>query len=151
FLPTPATPSQILRGFDPGRLPPLLGYNGTTPKASATVALLTPQEDPLLAQWRYGLGRSVAWTSDLSGRWAGDWVSWSEYGDFVAQLVGWTLPDPQSPTLDVEASIQGGDAIIRATATDEQGRPQNFLKTTAQLVGPDLDAITVDLPQTAAG
>lgn len=151
FQPAPATPSRILRGFDPTRLPPLVGYNGTTPKPAATVALLTPHDDPLLAQWRYGLGRAVAWTSDLSGRWAGDWVAWPQFGDFAAQLIGWTLPDPQSPTLDVQASIEGGDAVIRATATDDQGQPRNFLKTTAQIIGPDRDTMTVDLPQTAAG
>ncbi|HYN89361.1 MAG TPA: VWA domain-containing protein [Ardenticatenaceae bacterium] len=151
FRPAPASPSRILQGFDPGRLPVLVGYNGATPKPAATVALLTPRQDPLLAQWRYGLGRAVAWTSDLSGRWAGDWVAWSEFGDFAAQLVGWTLPDPQSPTLDVEARIEGGDAVIRATATDEEGRPRNFLETSVQLIGPDLDTTTADLPQTAAG
>lgn len=151
FLPASATPSRILRGIDPTRLPPLLGYNGTTPKPAATVALLTPQEDPLLAQWRYGLGRTVAWTSDLSGRWAGDWIAWPQFGDFAAQLVGWTLPDPQSPRLDVQAGIEGGDAVIRAVATDEQGQPRNFLETTAQIIGPDLEAITAELPQTAVG
>ena len=36
-----------------------------------------PRDDPLLAQWQYGLGRSVAWTSDSTGRWAKNWVGWS--------------------------------------------------------------------------
>ena len=67
--------SPILSGLDKG-LPQLLGYNGTTIKPAAQSVLVTGRDDPLLAQWQYGLGRAVAWTSDASGRWAQDWVGW---------------------------------------------------------------------------
>ncbi|HEX2222086.1 MAG TPA: VWA domain-containing protein, partial [Candidatus Limnocylindria bacterium] len=49
FQPIPSSPSDILRGMDPGRLPQLLGYNATTPKGTATVALLTGREERVLA------------------------------------------------------------------------------------------------------
>ena len=70
FQPIPSASSEILDGLDAGRLPQLLGYNATTAKGSATVSLLTAREDPLLAQWQYGLGRAVAWTSDARQQWA---------------------------------------------------------------------------------
>ena len=70
FQPIPSASSEILDGLDAGRLPQLLGYNATTAKGSATVSLLTGREDPLLAQWQYGLGRAVAWTCDARQQWA---------------------------------------------------------------------------------
>ena len=82
----------ILKNIDTDRLPVLQGYNSTTPRATADLLLATPNGDPLLAGWQYGLGRTVAWTSDLKGRWATGWVTWSQFPLFAAQMVSWTLP-----------------------------------------------------------
>ena len=68
FFPTLASSSPILAGIT--AVPPLYGYVGTTAKATAQTILKTHQDDPLLVAWQYGLGRSVAWTSDATGRWA---------------------------------------------------------------------------------
>jgi Mg-chelatase subunit ChlD len=151
FYPLPAATTPILRGLDPAALPPLLGYNGTTPKATATTALLSPRGDPVLAQWHYGLGRAVAWTSDLKGRWASDWVTWEAFNRFAAQLVGWTLPDPAGEQLEVGTTLDGAEAHLRVDATDEAGRPRDLLATEARLVGPDLAVRTAALAQTASG
>ena len=73
FFPAVSASSPIIRGLDAG-FPSLLGYNGTTSKAAATTVLVSGRSDPVLAQWQYGLGRAVAWTSDATGRWARSWV-----------------------------------------------------------------------------
>ena len=67
FFPIKTSSSPILRGVEDAGLPRLLGYNGTTAKPAAQTVLVTARDDPLLAQWQYGLGRSVAWTSDSTG------------------------------------------------------------------------------------
>ena len=59
--------------------PQLLGYNGTTIKSAAQPVLVSARDDPLLAQWQYGLGRSVAWTSDSTGKWAKNWLGWPSF------------------------------------------------------------------------
>ena len=64
------------------RVPPLLGYVGASPKRTAQLILETHLGDPLLAAWEYGLGRSVAWTSDATGRWGVDWVGWGGFPTF---------------------------------------------------------------------
>jgi len=43
--------------------------------------------DPVLATWRFGLGTTCAWTSDLAPNWAADWIGWEKYRAFVKQLV----------------------------------------------------------------
>lgn len=151
FYPLPAGTTPILRGLDPLALPALLGYNGATPKATAQVSLVSPRGDPVLAQWQYGLGRAVAWTSDLKGQWAADWVEWERFNAFAAQLVGWTLPEPASENLQVTTRLDGPTAHFQVDATDEQGRPRDLLQTQVTLIGPTLAAQTVELEQTAAG
>ncbi len=92
FVPTLAGDSPILRGLTGAGWPTLYGYNGTQIKNAAREILRSPDGDPVLAQWQYGLGRTVAWTSDTKGKWGRDLVAWDEFGRFAAQLVGWTVP-----------------------------------------------------------
>jgi uncharacterized membrane protein len=150
FFPTQVSSSPILHGLDAG-FPRLLGYNGTTIKAAAQQVLVTDRVDPLLAQWQYGLGRSVAWTSDSTGRWAKNWVGWSGFNRFFSQLVSWTFPGEE--TSGIEASFQAtGDATsLHVQSVEPDGSPRDFYATTAVVVGPDLEPRTVDLLQTAPG
>jgi uncharacterized membrane protein len=151
FYPLPSTPSPLLRGLDLTSLPPLLGYNGTTPKRTARQVLGTPRGDPLLATWQYGLGRAAVWTSDLKGQWATDWLAWDGFLRFAAQLVGWTLPSPQVEGITAQAALQDEKAAIDVTVTDEAGYPLNFLDVRATLIGPDLQTAEVALAQIGAG
>ncbi|MDV2888063.1 hypothetical protein RYX45_23145, partial [Alkalihalophilus pseudofirmus] len=62
---------------------------------------------PILAQWQYGLGTTLAFTSDMTGKWSGDWAKWKNWGPFLNQMVTKSLPkyesEPFSFTLDKEA------------------------------------------------
>src|SRR5262249_57790314 len=73
------------------RAPPLGGYVATTIKPTAEQLLMTHQEDPLLAAWRYGLGRSVAFTADAKAKWGILWLRWRDFNKFWSQTVRWTL------------------------------------------------------------
>lgn len=151
FYPLPADPSPALRGIDTTNLPALLGYNGTSPKSTARKDLLTMRGDPLLSSWQYGLGRSAAWTSDMKGQWASQWVSWNEFARFSAQLVSWLLPAPKVEGLTPQVTLTDEGALIQLDAVDKDGRPLNFLNVTARLIGPDLNTVEVPLDQTGSG
>jgi uncharacterized membrane protein len=152
FQPIPSTPSEILRGLDAGRLPPLHGYNATTAKGTATVALLTGREDPLLAQWQYGLGRAAAWTSDARQQWAADWIGTAEYGTLLSQLVAWTLPPQDDQGIDVRFSPgRDGQLNVEVSSLDPDGAPRNFYRTVLRLVGPGLEPAQVTLEQIGPG
>ncbi|RPI08814.1 MAG: VWA domain-containing protein, partial [Zetaproteobacteria bacterium] len=60
---------EIVQDIRWDQAPPLGGYVSATPKPTADVLLLSHQRDPVLAAWRYGLGRSVAFTSDAKAKW----------------------------------------------------------------------------------
>jgi Mg-chelatase subunit ChlD/uncharacterized membrane protein len=137
FFPLPSMPGPVLQGLDPAALPLLLGYNGTTPKGTARVLLSTPRGDPLLATWQYGLGRAVAWTSDLKGQWATEWLDWPDFARFGSQLVAWTLPAPQVEGVAAGVALREDRALVTVEASDEGGLPRNFLDVSATLIGPD--------------
>src|SRR5688572_30078093 len=72
FTPMVEFPSPILKGID--AMPPLRGLVLTTAKPRASLVLQAPaagsiegdSPDPLLATWRFGLGTTAAFTSDLA-------------------------------------------------------------------------------------
>jgi Mg-chelatase subunit ChlD/uncharacterized membrane protein len=151
FYPLTTMPSSILRGLDTASMPPLLGYNGTTAKNTARLDLITPRGDPLLATWQYGLGRSAAWTSDLKGQWAREWLAWPDFSRFISQLVGWVLPAPKVEGLTAGTKLQDDQALITLDALDKSGHPLNFLDAVANIVEPDLQVRELPLQQTGAG
>ncbi len=150
FFPILTSSSPILRGIDKG-LPQLLGYNGTTAKPAAQTVLVTARDDPLLAQWQYGLGRSVAWTSDSTGRWAKSWVGWEGFSRFFSQMVGWTFPGEESGGIEAAFVDRGGRTYLRVESVNADGSPRDFYATRVALVGPDLEPVSVDLSQVAPG
>ena len=140
--------TPILAGLDQG-LPRLYGYNGTTPKQTATVALADADGSPILAQWQYGLGRAVAWTSDAKSKWAKDWVGWKGFPRFAAQLVGWVLPSGSASGMSVELASGGGTTTIQATLP--AGLAQAGLDVRATVLGADGSRREVPLAAQAAG
>ena len=150
FFPILTSSSPILRGLEDG-LPRLRGYNGTTAKPAAQTVLVTARDDPLLATWQYGLGRSVAWTSDSTGRWARDWVGWPGFSRFFSQLVSWTFPGEETGGIEAVFDVQGGQTTLHVESVEADGSPRDFYSTTAVLVGPDIEPVDVTLNQVAPG
>ena len=149
FYPAQTGISPILTGID--AVPQLAGYVATTPKSTGRVILTTHQGDPLLATWQYGLGRSVAWTSDATGRWAQQWVSWDAFGRFWAQTVRWTIVERAEVPVEVVISREGEEAHITVDAVDEHGAFVNGMTAKMSVVGPDGVPVMVELVQTAPG
>ncbi|MBN1812090.1 MAG: VWA domain-containing protein [Anaerolineae bacterium] len=149
FYPALTAVSPILTGID--AVPQLAGYVATTPKPAGRVILTTHQNDPLLAAWQYGLGRAVAWTSDATGRWAQQWVTWDEFSRFWAQVVRWTIVERAEVPVDLTVTMEGEVAYVTVDAQDEDGAFVNGLDAGVSIVGPDGNPVQVDLAQTAPG
>ena len=150
FFPILTSSSPILRGLEDG-LPQLRGYNGTTSKAAAQTVLVSTRDDPILAQWQYGLGRSVAWTSDGQGRWAANWVGWEGFNQFFSQLVSWTFPGEESGGIEAEFITQGDNTRLQLRSVESDGTPRNFFDTIAGITDPNFLGSEVRLDQIAPG
>jgi Mg-chelatase subunit ChlD/uncharacterized membrane protein len=144
-------PSPILRGMNRNDMPSLSGYVATKPKDAATVVLKSSEGDPLLAQWQYGLGRVVAWTSDAQGIWSAQWLSQPTFSRVFDQAVRWTMAPPINHALQITTQVDGGHVTITANSVDQNGRFVDLADTAAEIQGPDGQQQTVQLPQTAPG
>src|SRR5205823_4117580 len=112
---------EALPGVPVNTMPALTGYVATTPRAAADVILQSPQNDPLLATWQYGLGRVMAWTSDSQGRWTADLLRWPSANRFFGDVVRYTLPQAGDPALQMESQVQGDHTHLLVTAPNFSG------------------------------
>jgi Mg-chelatase subunit ChlD len=150
FRAVQTAPSPIMRGLEAGRLPTLAGYQITEAKPDAQVVLQSGRSEPILAQWQYGLGRVVAWTSDLSQELAVNWKDSESYAPFWNQAVRWTLPAAVSPYFRV-STVQDGHDLILAVDAFDNGATVNLIQTNARLRTPSGAIVDLVLPQTAPG
>ncbi len=154
-IPRETAADTVLRGIPWKTVPPLLGYNITTPKPTATVDLMDTgggNNNALYAWQRYGLGRSLAFMSDDQNKWASLWLQWPSYSTFWAQTIRWIMRPNPPQSLHLEVSRRGSLGAIELSAISPAGAYMNNLHIVAN-VSPPLGAKTfhVTMQQTAPG
>jgi hypothetical protein len=142
---------EAMQDIDWKNVPPLGGYVATTVKSTAELVLMSHQEDPVLATWRYGVGRSAAFTSDAKAKWSVLWLRWRDFNKFWAQLTRWTLRSGNRS--DTVASVERRDGIgeVLVDAVDTKGEFINFLDSQVGVVAPNRERTVIDLEQVAPG
>lgn len=148
FQPTISSNSEILKGTSP--IPKLRGYIGTSIKEGAELILKSPDDDPILATWQYGLGRTLAFTSDSQPKWALEWLKWDNYGKLWSQAVNWCISNMRGE-FEVTSFIKGSKGYITVDAVSASGQMRNFLNFSATIVKPNLTVETVELRQYGSG
>ncbi|MEJ9230638.1 hypothetical protein LAV79_14340 [Peribacillus butanolivorans] len=98
-------------------------YIATTAKQRAFLTLVSEKEDPVLAQWQYGMGTMVSFTSDLSGKWSGEWPAWGKWGSFLNQLVTITLPKFESGPYTLTPDNSGEETVIMLESASQNHLP----------------------------
>ncbi|MEJ5237198.1 MAG: VWA domain-containing protein [Limisphaera sp.] len=143
--------SEPLTGLPGEGWPKLHGYVVTAPRARAETPLRTHQGDPLLAHWQFGLGRVVAFTSDVRARWARDWLAWPQFSQFWAQLVQWSLRRLETGPWTAQVRAEG-ETIRVWTEWDGADEPADAaVRFEAVLVRPDGSRETQEMRATAPG
>ncbi|MFP3916915.1 VWA domain-containing protein [Lysinibacillus telephonicus] len=92
--------------FEQG-VPQMNAYIGTTAKQTAVVVAESEKEDPVLAEWQYGLGKTIAFTSDSTGAWTGDWARWNEWTNFWNTAISRMLPTYNDIAYDIRLDADG--------------------------------------------
>jgi hypothetical protein len=120
-----AAPADFLKGVAVDAAPFLRGYVATQPKPEpAQVILETDLDEPLLARWRVGLGWSLAWTSDVKGRWSVDWLGWQGFAPFWAELVREHMRRERQEQLPMQVAVRSNVAHV---SVDALGADDSFL------------------------
>ena len=126
--------ADFLAGL-PDVLPPLHGYVRTTAQPQADLHLTVTEEDgektPLLASWRYGNGRVLAFATHGAGAGTQEWIQLPEYPLMWAQAIRHFLPDIPGPGLHISLHRAGDTVRIVADVVGTDGAPLNELPVTA--------------------
>ena len=148
---------DILEGVE--GMPPTRGFVMTTVKGNPLVEtpLISPypvnvENASLLSTWQFGLGRSVAFTSDAGHKWATDWTGWEGYDKFFTQLVRWAMrPSGDTGNFTISTQTKDGKVKVVVDALDKNDEFLNFLGLNAALIGPTMEPQAIDLRQDAPG
>jgi Mg-chelatase subunit ChlD len=139
-------PSQEILAGIASPMPMIKGYVMTSRKRGGPLVetLLTSPEPPvaenntLLACWTYGLGKSVAFTSDAGARWTTDWTGLPLYEKFFSQMVRWAMrPIGNTDKFTVASELVDGRIRVSVNALDRNDDFLNFLNMTVVGIGPD--------------
>jgi len=148
---TVITSIEAFTDIDLDAAPPLQGYVKTLAKETAEVLIQSDSENPLLVRWRYGLGRTAIFTSDVKNRWAADWLTWDGYGKFWSQLVRETMRRDGGGELEFVVERVGDEALITVSALTEEGTYRTDLDPQLRLVGPGGERVPLSFQQVGPG
>ncbi len=151
FFPRETSAAEMIRGLSLDSLPALDGFVLTYMKPGAEQVFSALYDAPLLAAWRYGLGRTAVFTSDFGGRWSKGWLAWSQFPRFAAQLVRWIERPSDSHILHPRIQTGAGRASVTVDAYDSLGRFVNGLTMNGILIQPGGARTELQIPQTGPG
>ncbi|NLX96434.1 MAG: VWA domain-containing protein [Rhodopirellula sp.] len=151
-------PHEMLGGIE-GSLPLTHGFVMTSVKENplVEVSLVSPQpanekNATILASWTFGLGKTVAFTTDCGARWASAWTGWENYDKFFGQMIGWSMrPAGDEGNFVVATDVADGEVRLVVTALDKNDEFLNFLDMSGTVVGPGLEPLPMKISQTAPG
>lgn len=145
FYPTVTSRRAVVD--DLSEAPPLTGYVGTTARPTAQTMLTVGEEsDPLLATWRYGLGRVTSWTSDADGGWTTAWSAWQPSADLWTRMVRDTFPAVEQGG-SIRTSFDGDDMVVSVERTEAWA---DGVPGTLSVTAPDGTVTEVPLQRSSA-
>ncbi len=162
-MPLPGGPTESL-----GAVPPLYGFVRTTPKQSPLVGVpiespeFNGQVFPILAYWQYGLGKSVAFTSDARSQpgkrfWDREWADSDMYDKFWEQVITWALRPTESKSFTLTSELRDGKVKVILDARDDNNKPiEKGMELRGKVTTPSGKAeqqskVDLDFKQTNAG
>ena len=154
FIALPLVAHQVLQGINFEDSPFLLGFVITKPKPTSELILVSETGEPLLALWRYGLGKVGAFTSDAKNRWAAEWLEWPGFSRFWAQLVRETMRTTAPGRMHVEVQPEGDHATAYVELPKDSiqaGGSSPDEAVVMRIIGPDLEPEEHALEQIAPG
>ncbi|MCM1127885.1 MAG: VWA domain-containing protein [Lachnospiraceae bacterium] len=118
-------------------LPVLYGYIASTPKTASSPVIVSEEKgNPILTVWQYGLGRTAAWNSDITGEWSGAFAGADDYVEMWKRIVDYSTGNADMGEDRVD--ITAGE---RTEITYQTEHYQNGTEILATVIDPE-DEIT---------
>ena len=118
FTPILTSNDQLIRDVAGDGLPNLLGYVATSLKDRSIQVLRSPYDQPILAYWQYGLGKTVAWTTDVTGEWSANYSGWENTPLLWHNILQYVTEDIGMEGSYVSVDQRGSKAVIHYTTED---------------------------------
>lgn len=93
------------------------------PSSAVEIPLVGDHGEPLLAAWRFGVGRVVAFASDAKPIWARRWIEWAEFERFWGRVLSQAIPASTPLLTRTDVSLEGDSITILVSVLDQDGRP----------------------------
>ena len=143
---------ETVKGFV--QTPPVFGLVLTSRKNDPKVSMpLTAgkMNDPILAHWQAGLGKSLVFTSDPTAKWGSLWVASPAFSKFWAQVVRSVSRPPMSEDFDVRTTVEGTHGKVVVEALNKDDNFLNFLNISGDVLTPAGKPERLRLVQTGPG
>ncbi|MCR5608003.1 MAG: VWA domain-containing protein [Lachnospiraceae bacterium] len=134
FYPVVSDYSNIIEEFSNSQVPSLLGYVNSSAKDNAKVLLESDEHDPILSVMQCGLGRTVAFNSDVMNIWTANYAGTEVYQQLWNNIISWSMAEFTSEDTGVSIRENSGklnityntesfdiNSDVIATITDEEG------------------------------
>ncbi len=139
---------ELTRGLFAEGWPSLYGYVAATPKtASNPVIVSADKEDPILTVWQYGLGRTAAWNSDVTGEWSGAFSGKDDYVQLWKRIVDYSTGNADMGEDSVNV-VTAGEQTEVVYQTGDYGSGTEILVT---MIAPDGESSEAKLHAAAPG
>ncbi|HLC61640.1 MAG TPA: VWA domain-containing protein [Candidatus Nanoarchaeia archaeon] len=96
------------------------GYNYMVPKPAARLLVTTQKNIPILAVWRFGLGRVVTFGTDDGSRWAGALLN-KENSKLITKSINWAIGDlarKKSYDVSIADTVLGKSTSVNVITKD---------------------------------
>ncbi|MDI6451630.1 VWA domain-containing protein [Anaerobaca lacustris] len=124
----------LFAGLGSADLPVVFGYVMATAKPATQLLLVAHSGDPVMAVSRYGLGSTLAYTSDVTAKWGSQWLAWNQFGRFWSQALRGILRRESTDGLHLRQSRDDDRWTIDITRLDPSGEPVKGVEFKGQTV-----------------
>ncbi len=105
-------------------VPNLLGYVEVESKDGAEILMeVTDTKHPILATWRYGLGRITALMTEPVGEGTRSWNEWAEYAEFLGRVFRRTSSDVSDFEVVTRRRFGTTSVIANRVTPNESSKP----------------------------
>lgn len=152
----PFAPSVVASGVEAMRgirsVPPVRGYVVTADREGLSqITMRARKDDPLAAQWQFGLGRAFAFMSDAGSKWAAGWPGWDGYQRFWEQHIRWAMRPSGSANIRILTERRAERTLVTVEAVDDEGERVRTGRFEGRLAPPDGQSVPLRLRQIGPG
>lgn len=115
--------------------------------AATPVILSGDKDNPILTVWQYGLGRTVAWNSDVTGKWSGAFSGKDDYVQMWKRIVDYSTGNAGMGEDSVDVVTAGEWTEVTYYAKDYESSTEILVT----IIDPKGDATEAKLHATAPG